>query len=319
MHQRALHGWMWRMPVGFAAIGGALLVAALIASATPSPRTATRSTTDTPGPAVQVVQGEGAVTVPPQGSVQFMPVTRTAGVSGPNPQPPIDVSSQANQPATVSLQDSLLTIGTGAGFAVQIDVPQSACQYGTDPDSAHEEEAPNVISCRVGPTKVTTITFSTIPYTGTAQIRGEITYPEGWNLIAAPSGTPIYFNVPTVPIYTLQARDTSYRVVPVTASGLCSNCLITDGGVGYWVYLSSPVTVRFLPRGLQETSIPLPPGQFVMIGNPGQVPVTVSGADAVYTYDPVNGYRTASVLQPGQGAWALSVDGGTASLSFFTQ
>jgi hypothetical protein len=43
--------------------------------------------------------------------------------------------------------------------------------------------------------------------------------------------------------------------------------------------------------------------------------VTISGADTVYTYDPVAGqYIAATTLKPGQGAWVLSNAGGTITL-----
>lgn len=52
-------------------------------------------------------------------------------------------------------------------------------------------------------------------------------------------------------------------------------------------------------------------GEWTLIGNPGQVPVSVEGADVVEAYDPVsNAFTTVTELHPGQGAWANSAQGG---------
>jgi hypothetical protein len=60
----------------------------------------------------------------------------------------------------------------------------------------------------------------------------------------------------------------------------------------------------------------LPAGQYALIGNPTGMTMTVTGADAVYAYDPTSGtYRQATTLGAGQGAWAYSANGATVSLS----
>lgn len=57
--------------------------------------------------------------------------------------------------------------------------------------------------------------------------------------------------------------------------------------------------------------IPLPAGQWVMIGDPYTVPIAFSGADAVYVYDTTTGeYQQVTALFGGQGAFAYSASGG---------
>jgi hypothetical protein len=53
-----------------------------------------------------------------------------------------------------------------------------------------------------------------------------------------------------------------------------------------------------------------------MIGNPGSTTATVSGADSIMTYNASSStYQQATSLQPGQGAWAISYGGGTATIT----
>jgi hypothetical protein len=59
----------------------------------------------------------------------------------------------------------------------------------------------------------------------------------------------------------------------------------------------------------------LPPNAYIMIGNAGSIPATVSGADVVYIYNATSGYQTTNVLQPGQAAWVLSSRGGNVMLT----
>lgn len=61
---------------------------------------------------------------------------------------------------------------------------------------------------------------------------------------------------------------------------------------------------------------PLPARQYVMVGDPGTTAATVLGAYSVVTFDPsANGYVPATTLAPGQGAWAISINGGTATVA----
>jgi hypothetical protein len=126
-----------------------------------------------------------------------------------------------------------------------------------------------------------------------------ISYPAGWNLVSGPAGTRITGT--NGPLFTLQPGDASYETLAPGSS--------LQAGLGYWVLFNAPATLTLPPAGLGSIARSVTPGQMVLIGNPFASPATVSGATAVYTYDPVRGYQRTSVLQPGQGAWATSASG----------
>lgn len=128
----------------------------------------------------------------------------------------------------------------------------------------------------------------------------------GWNLVGGPAGT-VFKGAQA--LFTYQAPDTAYESLPPAT--------VFNGGIGAWAYFSSPATIS-LPQA--PTALPilitLPAGHFVMVGNPGCTTATVSGADEVVTFSPsTNGYTSTTTLSPGQGAWAVSVKGGTLTIS----
>jgi hypothetical protein len=129
-----------------------------------------------------------------------------------------------------------------------------------------------------------------------------ITYPIGWNLVAAPTGTVMTGATP--PLYTWQSGDVAY--VP-------SNTTTT--GYGHWAYFPAPSTVSIPITSPTVITKALQPNQYVMIGNSGTTSATVTGADVIYIYNPTSGYQTTNVLQPGQGAWALSFAGGNVTIT----
>jgi len=126
-----------------------------------------------------------------------------------------------------------------------------------------------------------------------------VAFSPGWDLVAGPPGTVL--EGASGPTYTFQANDTDYEQTPAGSP--------LQAGHGYWAQFNRPATVR-LPAGDQASlSLDVPEAQFVLIGNPFDVSAAVTGAAALYTYDPAAGYQPATTLQPGQGAWATSVDG----------
>jgi hypothetical protein len=135
---------------------------------------------------------------------------------------------------------------------------------------------------------------------------GTASYQAGWNLVAGPTGTT--FSQAVGVLYTFPAGATDYQQVPNTQP--------VQAGVGYWAYFSSATTVTLSGSGSVPMTVTAPPSQFIMIGNPSATQtVTVSGADAVYTFDPVaNNYSTGNVLKPGQGAWVYSFNGATITM-----
>jgi hypothetical protein len=132
-----------------------------------------------------------------------------------------------------------------------------------------------------------------------------ISYPTGWSIVAGPAGTVVSGNMGS--LYTFQANNTAYQIVTNGAS--------LQAGQGYWAYFPAAANSSIPQSGPQTLTATLPAGQYVMIGNPGGAPATVTGADSVVIFDPsANGYVPASTLAPGQGAWAISINGGTATI-----
>lgn len=134
---------------------------------------------------------------------------------------------------------------------------------------------------------------------GSSGAVSSVTYHAGWNLVGAPDGAR--YAGADGPIYTLQPGDTEYEAFPAGTPAI--------GGAGYWVYFGAGRTLD-LPDGQPFVTVQLPPGEWVLIGNPsGLRTAPVSGADALFTYDPGRGYRAVSSLLPGQGGLAYSQEG----------
>jgi hypothetical protein len=108
--------------------------------------------------------------------------------------------------------------------------------------------------------------------------------------------------------YTYQSGDSDYETL---APGQPMQV-----GEGYWAYYSSAATGTLPAVGAQTFSVFLPAGQWVMLGNPGSTPATVTGADNLVVYDPSgNTYVPATTLAPGQGGWAISLNGAAVTVS----
>jgi hypothetical protein len=131
-----------------------------------------------------------------------------------------------------------------------------------------------------------------------------VSYASGWNIVGGPTGTLILGAIG--PMYTYQAGDTAYETI--------GNGTPLTQPQGYWAYMGA-ATGSIPLSGPQSLTVALPPAQWVMIGNPGNTPANVSGADVVYTYSATSGYQPTTTLQPGQGAWAISVNGGTLTIA----
>lgn len=153
------------------------------------------------------------------------------------------------------------------------------------------------------------------PHPGVLLPRTVITYPAGWNIVSG-SAAAYLLSVPSAlagPLYTLRAGDTAYETVPVGPPNSTGSIQLA---AGYWVYFGEPTEISLVTGGGDERQIVAPAGQYIMIGNHGSVPATVTGADAVYTYDPVSGqYNSVAMLQGGQGAFAFSASGATITVS----
>jgi hypothetical protein len=121
-----------------------------------------------------------------------------------------------------------------------------------------------------------------------------ITYAAGWNLVAGPEGSRL--TGASGSIFTLQPGDTDYEVSAADSP--------LRGGYGYWAFFPSGGSIT-LTGGSNTFSVASIPGQFIMIGNPSQAVVTISGADTAFTYTPAGGYQNATAIPPGQGAWVM--------------
>jgi len=135
----------------------------------------------------------------------------------------------------------------------------------------------------------------------------QVTYGPGWNIVGGPSGTT--FAQAAGPLYTYQANDSVYESMPAT-SGITA-------GLGYWAFFNQTTTVTLNGSGGTSFSVNAPASHWIMIGNPsGTATLRVTGADVIYRFDPTaNNYVQVSTLAPGQGAWVISLNGGTISLA----
>lgn len=133
-----------------------------------------------------------------------------------------------------------------------------------------------------------------------------VSLPAGWNLIAAPPGTTI--GGLKGALYTLQPGDRSY-----VASQLADG---TSFGDGYWGYFPQGTLISLATGRQTSYTVIAEAGQPFLVGNPsGLSAATVNGADAVLTYDPLNGYQQVDLLPPGRGAWVFSAAGGTITVT----
>lgn len=143
------------------------------------------------------------------------------------------------------------------------------------------------------------------PAPATASPGNTVTYAAGWNLVAFPQLTDL--SQVAGPLYTMQAGDTDYETIDPTQG--------TQTGFGYWAYFASSGSVTLNDAGPFFATL-APAGSYIMVGNPsGTSSAVVSGADLVYTYDPVAGYNQTPILNPGQGAWVLSYAGAPITVS----
>ncbi len=134
-----------------------------------------------------------------------------------------------------------------------------------------------------------------------------VTYQTGWNIVGGPAGTT--FPQAAATLYTLPPGADNYTTI--------SNTTGITAGSGYWAYFGSPTTVSITSAGTLPQSVSVPANSYAMIGNPSNKVVNVSGADVVYTFDPVaNSYSNGSTttLQPGQGAFVYSAAGATITI-----
>jgi len=133
-----------------------------------------------------------------------------------------------------------------------------------------------------------------------------VSYPSGWSIVGGPAGTTL--TGAAGPLYAFQPGDTTYEVVP-SGSPL-------KAGFGYLAFFPASTTSSIpVVSPPAPTTIPLPAGQLVLVGNPGNTTATLSGADTILVMTSSGSYASASTLGPGQGAWVSSNSGGSLTIT----
>lgn len=230
-----------------------------------------------------------------------------AGISGQGSAGPLVVtytcSGSESVPSETSLVVGLLDVGSDTGAGLN-NVMVASSGGAAVPAPSTDQVTFSIPVPSVTPTPAPSPTPSPTPVPGGRTV----TFPAGFNLIGGPVGTLV--TGATGPLYTFQASDAAYEVLPAAVP--------LQAGLGYWAFFPSPTTVSLPPAPPPVAfTVALPAGHFVMVGNPSDVPVSLSGADAAYTYGQASAYIAATLLCPGAGAWAYSAGGGSLTLSAF--
>jgi len=216
--------------------------------------------------------------------------------------------------ATVTYDGSLLTFGLPEQRFAQVNYPPSQqCNY--------ENGRGNAVRCAVSASLVGgSVTFSATVAPRPSFPCPDVQLPAGWSLVSGGLARDINTNVG--PFYTYAPSEGQYEATPDARD--------LQESIGYWAYLDQPTSVFDLDVGnfgacIEASSfyrgpppspvtVGLTPGQWVMIGNPF-LQATVTGADAVLTFDPPSGYQETQTLNLGQGAWCYSANGGTVTVA----
>ncbi len=128
--------------------------------------------------------------------------------------------------------------------------------------------------------------YTTAPVITTSLAAGgaQVTFTPGCRLLTGPTGTIVTGS--SGPLYAFGPGSTTYSILPPGSP--------LQAGVGYWAYFTAPTPASLAFATSGESTATLPPGQFVMIGNPDDTVATVTGADALFTW---NGSQYTPVTQ----------------------
>ncbi len=132
-----------------------------------------------------------------------------------------------------------------------------------------------------------------------------VDYPAGWNLVSGPSTTA--FTEALGSLYSLDENGVDYGITPTVTR--------LPAGDGWWPYFPQPVEKTFASGNTEPMKLNLSPGIFRMIGNPFLSLATVTGVDALFIYDPAQGYQETTTIPVGRGAFAYSASGGIITIS----
>jgi len=132
-----------------------------------------------------------------------------------------------------------------------------------------------------------------------------ISLSAGYNLVGPPDGTT--FGDATA--FAFDSAANSYHQLSAGEA--------TRGGQGYWLLSDSGGSMPLAAGSNAPVSVTAAPGAWQLIGDPsGTQAALVTGADAVWTFNASTGqYEPATMLQPGQGAWAISQAGGRITIT----
>ena len=136
-----------------------------------------------------------------------------------------------------------------------------------------------------------------------------VTLSPGWNLVdAAVNASLLQSGQQTISDFWNGQSYTANATGPVD---------------GIWVYSQNGGTVTMATPQMNNLSMRIAAKSWGMIGNPypASQTVTLQSGDFAYTFDPsTNQYSTAFTgtltLQPGQGAWLYSANGGNYSIGY---
>jgi hypothetical protein len=215
-------------------------------------------------------------------------------ISPPNGAPGTFVTVSGTNLATTSAINFGSTPGTGLNC-----IPGGTSCTVTAPFASSGATVPVTVVTPSGTSSPVTFIYSGTSGGGTGIT---VSYASGWNIVAGPTGTVIPGALG--PLYTYQAGNTAYQTIQPGAQ--------LTAGQGYWAYFSVGTSGIIPVASGQTITVSLPAGNWIMIGNPGNTAATVTGADIVYTFNGT--YQTTTTLLPGQGGWAISVNGGTATI-----
>jgi hypothetical protein len=203
-----------------------------------------------------------------------------------------------NSPVSCSTTASTYTCN-GVGYSYNVTCPTNYTDCAGGGQVVTGQQCPAITVASTYPA----VTNSSYAFT---QQGFSVSYAPGWNIVAGPSGSTITGNVGS--FYSFRPGDTTYEVAPAGSA--------LTAGVGAWAYFTARTNTTIGMANPGNMSVQLPPGQFVMIGNSGDTAATVSGADSVLVYNPSNGgYSQTTQLAAGQGAWAISMNGGMATMT----
>jgi len=252
---------------------------------------------DRPDAALQQVLYSDTTTVtirPPTSPVQASAGGPYSGSVG----SPIAFTSATSGSAPVSGSDCVWSFGdgtTGTGTSPYHTYTAPGTYEVALTASAGGESSSAQTSVTVSPAvQVSRTGSNTITATTTAPAT-VVTYPAGWNLIAAPQGTP--FPRTNGPLYTFRPGDSSYETLTTPST--------FQAGLGYWAYFAAPTTVALSGVSTTATAVQIPAGQWVLVGNPSSTAtVNIHDAASAFGWDALtNSYKQVSSLAPGAAAW----------------